>query len=73
MQEKFLIFNFLKNMSLDLKEKSDKELEMLLAEKRELLSKLKFKAATGSLKNVREIRAVRKNIARILTALRCIG
>ncbi len=53
----------------ELKKKSTKELNKLLAEYREKLRVLRFKDANKQLKNVREIRETRKTIARILTLL----
>jgi large subunit ribosomal protein L29 len=46
------------------------ELERVLAEKRERLRQLRFDLAAGKVKNVREIREIKKDIARILTLLR---
>ena len=45
------------------------ELQKLLQEKREALRQLKFDLASGKVKNVREIRVFKKDIARILTVL----
>ena len=45
------------------------ELQKLLQEKREALRQLKFDLASGKVKNVREIRVFKKDIARILTIL----
>ncbi|RMD58941.1 50S ribosomal protein L29 [Candidatus Parcubacteria bacterium] len=53
----------------DLKNKSEAELHRLLAEMREKLRELRFKDANRQLKDVREIRQIRKTIARILTLL----
>lgn len=58
---------------MDLKElklKSLAELKSLLAEMREKLRDLRFKLAQDSHKDVREIRVVKKNIARILTLIK---
>ena len=55
--------------SQELKEKTRKELNQILADKRENLRKLRFNLASGKVKDVREIRKVRKDIARILTLL----
>jgi ribosomal protein L29 len=49
--------------------KSEKELTLLLASSREKLRDLKFKAANKQLKDVREIRDVKKLIAQVLTLL----
>ena len=53
----------------DLQEKTDAELQLLLAEKRIALKDLRFKAASGQLKSVREIRSTRQFIAQLLTLL----
>ncbi|PIS40482.1 MAG: 50S ribosomal protein L29 [Candidatus Kerfeldbacteria bacterium CG08_land_8_20_14_0_20_43_14] len=58
---------------MDLKEiklKSLAELKSLLAEMREKLRDLRFKLAQDSHKDVREIRVVKKTIARILTLIK---
>ncbi len=51
----------------ELKSKSQPELKKLLGETRERLRELRFKAANGQLKDVRDIREQRRIIARILT------
>jgi len=51
----------------ELKTKSDKELEMMLNKSREDLQALRFKVASRQFKNVREIRLLRRQIAKILT------
>lgn len=53
----------------ELRQKSEKELQKLLQELRERLRKLRFDLVSGKVKNVREIRQTRKDIARILTIL----
>ena len=53
----------------ELKKKSEKELQALLAEEREKTRVARFKDANKQLKNVREIRRSRKIAARILTLL----
>lgn len=53
----------------EIKNKSEQELQNILAEKRELLRELRFKDANRQLKNHREIREVKLYIARILTVL----
>lgn len=45
------------------------ELKKSLGEKRERLRQLRFDLAAGKVKNIREIRAIKKDIARILTNL----
>lgn len=54
----------------ELKQKSNKELTKLLIESRERLRNLKFDLASGKVKNVRQIRALKKEIARTLTILK---
>lgn len=46
--------------------KSENELNHLLRDLRKKLDDLKFKDAQKQLKNVREIRAIKKDIARIM-------
>ncbi len=53
----------------ELKGKKQKDLQNLLAEKREKLRLFKFDLASGKVKNVREIRSTRKDIAQIITIL----
>lgn len=53
----------------ELKKKTESELHKALAESRDELRGLRFKDANKQLKNVREIRKVREQIARILTLL----
>ena len=53
----------------ELKQKSISELQKLLRDKREKLRELNFKDAAKQLKNVRELRIVKKTIAQILTLL----
>ncbi len=54
----------------DISKKNDKELHSLLNEKREALRNFRFASAGSSQKNVREGRAARRDIARVLTALK---
>ena len=51
-------------------QKSKNELRKLLDEDREKLRNLRFDLAAAKLKNVQEIKKLKKEIARILTALR---
>ncbi|HDH31391.1 MAG TPA: 50S ribosomal protein L29 [Candidatus Wolfebacteria bacterium] len=44
------------------------ELRKNLADYHEKLRKLKFDLAAGKVKNIREIKAIKKSIARVLTA-----
>ena len=54
----------------ELKQKGEGELQSLLKESRERLQALRFDLAAGKVKNVSEIRTVRKTIARVLTFLK---
>lgn len=53
----------------ELKQKLKPELEKLLQDSREKLRQLRFDLASGKVKNVGEIRQIKKDIARILTIL----
>ena len=53
----------------DLTKKSMEELKALLKEKKVLLFELKMKLKTMQLTNTAELKAVRKDIARIKTAI----
>lgn len=53
----------------ELKKKNEKELQKMLAELRDKLRDLRFKDANKQLKDIREIRQARIEIARILTLL----
>lgn len=53
----------------EVREKNEAELQKLLASSREKLRDLRFKVANKQLKDVREIRVVKKTISRILTKL----
>ena len=53
----------------DITTKSEEELKKLLEDSQEKERELRFKDSNKQLKNVREIRSLKKNIARILTIL----
>ncbi|MDP4007165.1 MAG: 50S ribosomal protein L29 [bacterium] len=53
----------------ELKKKSGKELENMARSLKEKSRDLRFQLAAGKVKNVREIRATKKNIAQILTVI----
>ena len=53
----------------EIRQKPKKELESMLLEKRERLRNLRFDLASGKVKNVREIRELKKEIARVLSLL----
>jgi len=54
----------------ELRLKSKGELQKLLQDNREKLRQLRFDLVAGKVKNVREIRKIKKDIARILTLLK---
>lgn len=54
----------------ELKNKPAAELKKLLEESRSRLETLRFDLAAGKVKDVAEIRSLRKDVARILTFLR---
>ncbi len=57
-------------MSLkDIRQKPKNELVAALQDKREKLRELRFNLATGKVKNVSQVRKLKKEIARILTLL----
>jgi ribosomal protein L29 len=58
--------------SKDIANKTTADLLKVLSDKREALRIFRFGAAGAKSKNVREGRAVRKDIARLLTALTAI-
>ena len=49
--------------------KTEKELGVLMATKQDKLRVLRFNLASGKIKNVREVRVLKRDIARILTQL----
>lgn len=53
----------------EIRQKSEKELEEILKRKRERLRELRFELAAGKVKSIKEIRIIKKDIARILTFL----
>jgi ribosomal protein L29 len=54
----------------EIKTKSEAELHRLLADHRDKLREARFKDASRQLKDVREIREIKKTIARLLTTLK---
>ncbi|MEK7555232.1 MAG: 50S ribosomal protein L29 [Patescibacteria group bacterium] len=58
-----------KNEIKQLKNKPLPELQKNLADFQEKLRKMKFDLAAGKVKNIREIKAIKKAIARILTTI----
>ena len=53
----------------ELQKKTDEELLKIMAEERTKLQQLRFDLPGGQVKNIREIRQIRRSIARILTLL----
>lgn len=53
----------------ELRQKSQKELNEILGDGREKLRRLRFDLASGKIKNVREIRMIKKEIARLFTII----
>jgi len=53
----------------ELKQKSEKDLHSLLEQKREAIRAARFKVTAKQLKNVRELRVLKKDTAQILTIL----
>ena len=51
----------------ELKQKPKEELLKILQDSRERLGQLKFDLSSGKVKNIREIRQIKKDVARILT------
>lgn len=61
----------MRNMkSQEMRKKSKTQLQKLLSERQEDLRSLRFALVSGKLKNIKEIRETKKDIARILTILR---
>ena len=54
----------------ELKEKTEPELKKLLEDDGRRLQQLRFDLVSGKVKNIREIRWVKREIARILTLLK---
>ena len=57
----------------ELRQKSREELTTVLAEERERLAELRFLLAQKKVKNVKEVVAIRKDVARILTVLQALS
>lgn len=54
----------------ELKRKSNQELQQTLINLRDKLRELRFNLAGGKVKNIKEIRGTKRDIARILTLLK---
>ncbi|MBU0476548.1 50S ribosomal protein L29 [Patescibacteria group bacterium] len=54
----------------ELKQNSKVELQKILIESREKIRQLRFDLASGKVKNVKEVRGTKKDIARLLTLLK---
>ncbi len=55
---------------IDLKNKTKKDLNEMLLEKREGLRNLRFSAFSHQLKQVHKIKQIKRDISRVLTALK---
>ena len=53
----------------ELKQKTVGEIKKMLDEKKEQIRKFRFDLAAGKVKNIKEIRAIKKDIARFLTVI----
>jgi|GEM_PF-172021 len=53
-----------------LRKKPESELRTIFNSHKERLQKLRFDLASGKIKNIKEIREIKKDIARILTILK---
>lgn len=56
----------------ELQKKTDKELKELLAEKRKALHDFRFGIAGSRVRNVKEGKDLRRDVARILTAINAV-
>ncbi|KKU86858.1 MAG: 50S ribosomal protein L29 [Candidatus Wildermuthbacteria bacterium RIFCSPHIGHO2_01_FULL_47_27] len=56
--------------AVELRQKPEAELRKMLAENRDKLRQLYFDLAAGKVKNIREIRQRKKDVARMLTILK---
>lgn len=54
----------------ELRQKSSSELQIMIKQNREKLRQLKFDAASKKLKNVNELKFIKRQIAQILTILK---
>ncbi len=54
----------------EIRKKKEKELEKLLSDKRKRLQEVRFKLASGKVKDVKEAKNIRQDISRILTILK---
>ena len=54
----------------ELHKKTKEDLSQILREKREKLCQLNFDLSSGKVKNIREIRMIKKDIARIKTLIK---
>ena len=53
----------------EIRKKSEKDLKKLLKKKKEKLKEVKFNLSSGRVKNTKEAKKIKKDIARILTIL----
>ncbi len=55
--------------TMELRQKSKQELQQLLKENREKVRQFRFDLISGKVKNIRLIRSIKKDIARIMTIM----
>ncbi len=55
--------------AVELNQKSKEELEKMVQDGKEKLRQLRFDLAAGKVKNIRQIRLIKKDIARMFTKL----
>jgi len=55
--------------TIELRQKSKQELQQLLKENREKVRQFRFDLISGKVKNIRLIRSIKKDIARIMTIM----
>ena len=54
----------------ELRQKSNNDLKQILEDKQRALATLNFDLASGKVKNIKEMRAARRDIAQIMTIVR---
>ena len=54
----------------EIRKKTDKELQKLLAEQRDEMREVRFKVASRQFKNYKQINKIKKDISRILTVMK---
>ncbi len=57
-------------MAQELKDKTEKEMQKMLGEAREVIRKFRFSMSGANKKNIKEVRAMKNRVAQILTEMR---